>query len=167
MTVHTNAPFCQIASLPPPDAAEVSQSSDPSSLGQTGPTSSTNPGHLMVMEIQGSVCQGIPLAWSPPTRIIVNDLSLRSWGAHLGSLKIQSLWSEQEASLHINVLELQTIYSSCHTFQDHIKGSVVHILTDNTTTMYYMNRQRRSTQVFCVRRWSCSGSFASGRTLLR
>lgn len=56
-------------------------------------------------------------------------------------LKIQGFWSEEEASCHISLLELQAIYSAYLAFQDHIGGgTVIHILMDNTTEIYYMNK---------------------------
>lgn len=85
--------------------------------------------------IQGNVCQGIPFIQPLPTRTVVTSASLVDWGTYLGSLKIQGLCSEQEVLMHINVLELCVIYNACLTFLDHIKSSVVHLLTDNTTVM--------------------------------
>lgn len=99
--------------------------------------------------LQGNVYQGIPFAQSPPTRIIVTDASLIGWVAHLRSLKVQGLWLEQKASLHIKVLELLAIYNACRGLRDHIRDLAVHILTSNTT-MYYVNRQRTAhTNMLC------------------
>lgn len=66
----------------------------------------------------GNVCQGVPFVQPSPTKLVVNNTSLLGWGAHLVSFRMYSLWLEQEASLHINVLELQAIHNTCHAFRD-------------------------------------------------
>lgn len=48
-----------------------------------------------------------------PARTVVTDASALGWGAQLGTLKVQSFWTEQETFFHFNVLEFQAIYNVC------------------------------------------------------
>lgn len=53
---------------------------------------------------QSNVCQGVPFAHSLPAKTAITNASSVGWGAHIGTLKVQGLWSEQEASFHIGAL---------------------------------------------------------------
>lgn len=111
-------------------------------------------------------CQDVLFARPPPNRTVITDGSWIVWGegAYLRTLKIQSLWLEQEESCHINELELWAIYSVCRAFQDQIRRVAVQILTENTTPMYWVNKNggacfnsfvRKSFGTFASRKISC------------
>lgn len=55
-----------------------------------------------------NVCMGVPLTPPQQTHTLVTDASDLGWGAHLGPLQTQGLWSLQNLSLDINSRELQT-----------------------------------------------------------
>lgn len=84
---------------------------------------------------------GMPFRQKPPTLKLTTDASLTGWGAHMKGMTASALWTEEEAILHINVLELKTILLELRTFIIHIQGQVVAICTDNTMAMSYVNRQ--------------------------
>lgn len=88
-----------------------------------------------------AVCVGMPFSMPQPSLSPVTDASARGWGAHLDKLRTQGLWSQVELPLHINVRELWTVRLSCSTFQTHLQGSCVSVLKDNTTAVFYINRQ--------------------------
>ena len=48
--------------------------------------------------------------WPPdPNITVVTDASMSGWGAHCEDKTAQGVWSLQETSLHINVLEMKTV----------------------------------------------------------
>lgn len=51
------------------------------------------------------IMQGVPLHQDTATQSLVTDASLQGWGAHMGPLQIQGLWSDSEKNYHINLLE--------------------------------------------------------------
>ncbi|XP_078520396.1 uncharacterized protein LOC144785295 [Lissotriton helveticus] len=57
---------------------------------------------------------------------MTSDASLQGWGVHLQELEIQGHWSEQEACLHINMLELKAVFLGLKDFLPRICGSTVH-----------------------------------------
>ncbi|KAJ1202911.1 hypothetical protein NDU88_006706 [Pleurodeles waltl] len=73
--------------------------------------------------------------------MVVTDASLLGWGGHLGEVEIRSHWSPVESGLHINLLELRVIRLALKAFLPVVKGKVVQVFTDNTTAMWYCNKQ--------------------------
>ncbi|KAH3730187.1 hypothetical protein DPMN_056168 [Dreissena polymorpha] len=91
-------------------------------------------------------------------------------GAHLEplSLIVTGLWSHQESHLHINTLEMRTVFLAVSLFQSHLRDSCAMVSTDNTSVVTYIQAQgehiltpsiwkpgnylvfaRRSTFIFC------------------
>ena len=79
-----------------------------------------------------NLVRGIPLS-SPPPEVLYTDASNEGWGAHLLDLTASGLWSKDEKSLHINLLEMKAVLMACHTFQDKLMGQTVGLMSDNTT----------------------------------
>ncbi|XP_024071350.2 uncharacterized protein LOC112117576 [Terrapene carolina triunguis] len=71
----------------------------------------------------------------------MSDASDLGWGAHIGNVQTQGMWSTPDLFLHINVKELRAIHLACTAFLTHFHGRVVRVLTDNTAAMYYINKQ--------------------------
>ncbi|XP_065435882.1 uncharacterized protein LOC135979940 [Chrysemys picta bellii] len=90
---------------------------------------------------QQQICEGIPFTAPQPTLTLVTDASDLGWGAHLGELRTQGLWSREDRLLHINLKELRAVRLACQTFHTTIEGHSVAVLTDNTTAMFYINKQ--------------------------
>ena len=58
------------------------------------------------------------------------------------SLKRNSgLWSNNEAQLHINVLELKAVLLALKGFLEHLQGQTVLICSDNSTVISYLNKE--------------------------
>lgn len=87
------------------------------------------------------LCKGVPFTRPQPSAHPVSDTSVLGWGAHLGHLRTQGLWSQEELLLHINIRELRAVCLACQAFLPHITNKTVSVLTDNTSAMYYINRQ--------------------------
>lgn len=84
---------------------------------------------------------GVPFYPPQPTLTLVTDASGLGWRAHLGSLMTPGLWQVEELALHINIEELRAICLACQAFLSHLQGHCVAVLTDNTTAMFYLNKQ--------------------------
>ncbi|KAJ1112338.1 hypothetical protein NDU88_000606 [Pleurodeles waltl] len=88
-----------------------------------------------------NLSQGKPFAQSPPVATVITDASTLGWGANLGDLEIKGLWSPEEQRFHINLLELRAVRLALKAFLPSLRGQSVQVLTDNTTTMWYINKQ--------------------------
>ena len=68
---------------------------------------------------------------------LYTDASESGWGAHCRGAATGGRWNEEEASLHINVLELKAILFGLKSFckQDRLH---VRVFTDNTTALAYV-----------------------------
>lgn len=76
----------------------------------------------------------------PHRIVIMTDASLFGWGAHLGPHMAQGCRSQQDRILNINILELQAIYLALLSFEHHVLGRNVLILTDNISAKVHINR---------------------------
>uniref|UniRef100_A0ABM5FXC1 ribonuclease H n=1 Tax=Pogona vitticeps TaxID=103695 RepID=A0ABM5FXC1_9SAUR len=72
---------------------------------------------------------------------VTTDASPIGWGAHSAHHKIHGLWSPQEMNLHINHLEMLAVIKAFRAFLPIVQGRGVQVITDNTTTMHYINKQ--------------------------
>ena len=68
---------------------------------------------------------GIPLMDPTPDILMFSDASLQGWGAHLEELQVAGLWSPDEASQHINSLELKAVWLGLQHFKEILAGKVV------------------------------------------
>ena len=55
--------------------------------------------------------------------MVFTDASQKGWGAHLYEIILSGLWSNKEAQLHINVLELKAVLLALKGLQELLKGS--------------------------------------------
>lgn len=77
----------------------------------------------------------------PSRTVVTTDASLYGWGAHTGQHLTQGVWTPEEQSYSINLLELRAVKLVLLCFQQHLQGSHVLIHTDNMTAKAYINRQ--------------------------
>ena len=67
------------------------------------------------------------------------DASLTGWSMSCSDGFLASgSWSPGEARLHINNLELLAIYKSLGKLQEKMRNRHIHIITDNSTAMHYV-----------------------------
>ncbi|XP_064647473.1 uncharacterized protein LOC135500157 [Lineus longissimus] len=97
--------------------------------------------YLLWWESEDNLMAGDPLHPPEPVVTLITDASLSGWGAHLGTQTVSSQWSEQEASLHINLLELKAVLLAIKALLNQIRGKCIRILSDNTTVVSYIRRQ--------------------------
>lgn len=106
---------------------------------------------------------------------LFTDSSSYGWGATLSSGEfISGSWSCEEKSFHINFLELKAVYLAILHFLPILKNKKVSIRSDNSTTVYYINKMggthSKSLCLLAISLWSilkenaisCSSSHISG-----
>lgn len=77
-----------------------------------------------------------------PTTIdvqITTDASSSGWGAHTNGLKAMGFWNQRMAHEHSNYRELMAVMMGIQSFRDQLKGHTVQLLSDNITTIAYLN----------------------------
>ena len=62
--------------------------------------------HLIWLKNPKNVFIGCPLHAEEHNLLLFTDVSVKGWGAHLENLTVSGMWSDTEANLHINILEL-------------------------------------------------------------
>ena len=70
----------------------------------------------------------------------MTDASKEGWGGHLADLVVSGLWSRAWAKRHINWLELQAVWLTLKHFLPQLQGTAVDVISDNTTTVAYINK---------------------------
>ena len=85
--------------------------------------------------------KGISLIPNSPTVDLFTDASHLGWGAHLGTRCSEGLWAPEHSSLHINLLELEAVRLALLDFEAEVQGRVVRVSSDNTSTVWYLNKQ--------------------------
>lgn len=124
-----------------PDVAGVSLHPSQAPTGQ-GPHNSATSTFCSGKVVQpGQYVQREPFVTPKPTMVLVSDASDLGYGAQLGTLKTQRLWSWEELALHINVRDLKAIHLACGVFLPQLSHQVVQVLMDNTVSMFHVNRQ--------------------------
>ena len=89
---------------------------------------------------QANLRVGRPFLHPDPTMLIVTDASKEGWGGHLGDLVVSGLWSRAWAKRHINWLEHQAVWLTLKHFLPQLQGTAVDVISDNTTTVAYINK---------------------------
>ena len=78
----------------------------------------------------------------PPVDISLNsDASLTGWGGVMSGTSAGGFWTKEEASHHINYLELLAAFFVLKSFLAHLKGKHVKILIDNTAAVSVINNK--------------------------
>ena len=72
---------------------------------------------------------------------ITTDASLTGWGAVYGDIKTGGLWSSDERGVHINELELRTIWLALQALCDNCAYKIIKVFTDNSTALACVNNK--------------------------
>jgi hypothetical protein len=91
--------------------------------------------------VKQNVMTGVPLSTGQPQHHVFTDASLQGWGGHWNQNTVQGIWTETEAAMHINVLELLAVWRVLKAFVSNLKNTVVMVASDNTTTVAYIRKQ--------------------------
>ena len=87
------------------------------------------------------VLQGVSLSALETEITLFTDASSHGWGAQLGSRTLQGTWSPQQASQHINLLEMAAVFLSVTRFLPQLKSRVVRLMCDNAVVVSYINKE--------------------------
>ena len=72
---------------------------------------------------------------------LYSDASRAGWGAHLLDQSVSGVWSHQESSLHINLLELKALFLALRAFKHLVTDHRVTAMCDNSTVVAYVKKQ--------------------------
>ena len=78
--------------------------------------------------------RGVPVGTIDVECYLYTDSSTQGWGAHLQDLTASGIWSQDQAQLHINVLELQAIWLGLRAFSQRVENTRVALMSDNTVS---------------------------------
>ena len=144
-----NSPNGQVAyealAMVPENPLEVSPI-----IGQKIPCSAILKKHLIWWKNPKNVLICCPLHAEEHNLLLFTDASVKGWGAHLRDLTVSGLWSDTEASLHINILKLKAVFLAIRSFQTHLMNKKVLVASDNATVVSYLNKQGGPTHWKCV-----------------
>ena len=76
-----------------------------------------------------------------PDLHLYSDVSCSGWGAHLLDQHVSGVWSDQEKLLHINLLEMKTLFLGLQAFREDVISHHVTAMCDNSTVVAYINKQ--------------------------
>ena len=88
----------------------------------------------------GGALRGTPTPPTPELRLY-SDASRSGWGAHLLDQSASGLWSNQETSLHINILEMKVLFLALQAFREIVTDQRVTAMCDNSTVVAYVFKQ--------------------------
>ena len=78
----------------------------------------------------------------PPQELcLYSDAPRSGWGAHLLDQSALGLWSNQETSLHINILEMKALFLALQPFRETITDQRVTAMCDNSMVVAYVSKQ--------------------------
>ena len=63
------------------------------------------------------------------------------WGGFLEGLRTSGIWSTQEQSLHITVLELRAVQLAIQSLVHVVQGKSIQVLSDNTSAIASIRNQ--------------------------
>ena len=72
--------------------------------------------------------------------VVQTDASKTGWGTSCQGLTTREIWSKQERSLHINVLELLAVKLALLFFTKNRQVSAIHFHIDNRTALRYLTK---------------------------
>ena len=83
-----------------------------------------------------------PIQWPPITAEICTDASGKNgWGAcMIGRIPTGGTWMPDELDLHINVKEMLAVLYALRSYKEDIEGQHVRVLSDNSTTVFVLNK---------------------------
>ena len=90
--------------------------------------------------MRDNIFRGTPLH-IPSEVVLWTDASLTGWGAHMGNHQASGVWTAQQQTWHINMLEMKAVELALHHFQQQLQRKAVLLRCDNSTVVAYINKQ--------------------------
>ena len=140
----------------------------PQSLDKSIPVTRNFLNYLKWWEDLQNLMAGAPLHPHVHNTLVFTDASQKGWGAHLNQIVLSGLWSNKEAQLHINVLELKAVLLALKGFQENLQGQSVLICSDNSTVVSYLNKEEGTHSIeMCALIWRILAFTNSRRIQIR
>ena len=125
-----------------------SQESDPPSLPVALPEEARR--DLSWWMVRDHLLMGVRFGTPAPDLHLYLDASCSEWGAHLLDQHVSGVWSDQEKLLHINLLEMKSLFLGLQAFREDVIGHHVTAMCDNSTVVTYVNKQWGTVSGLCV-----------------
>ena len=106
-------------------------------ITRKGHSNSQVPTPRSTMVAGGKQCQ--PLHPIKHALQIFTDTTKEGWSAHLDKHTARGTWLLLESKLHINCLELKSVFLALKEFQDLCSDKIILRATDKTTVVSYIN----------------------------
>ena len=87
-----------------------------------------------------NVMTGVPFQPPPPDVTIFSDSSLTGFGCTLDNQYFHGKWTPEQSKLHINYLEMLSLFLGIQHFVDQLRGKSVMAATDNTSVVAFLNK---------------------------
>ncbi len=84
---------------------------------------------------------GVPLEQVSRHAVVFTDASTTGWGATYNGQAVSGVWTGPQLHWHINCLELLAVRLALSRLRGRLQRKDVLVLTDNTATIAYINRQ--------------------------
>ena len=140
----------------------------PQSLDKSIPVTRNFLNYLKWWEDLQNLMAGAPLHPHVHNTLVFTDASQKGWGAHLNQIVLSGLWSNKEAQLHINVLELKAVLLALKGFQENLQGQSMLICSDNSTVVSYLNKEEGTHSIeMCALIWRILAFTNSRRIQIR
>ena len=97
--------------------------------------------HILWWTVEENLTVGLLLDPVPPQVTITCDASLDGWGAVMDRDSASGRWTAEEASLHINWLEMEAIRRAISLWLPKLKGLTVRVESDSMTAVQYIRRE--------------------------
>ena len=91
--------------------------------------------------VRDLLLEGMNFGAPTPDLRLYSDSSRSRWRAHLLDRSVSGMWSEQESSLHISLLEMKALLLAMKSFVDVVTNHRVPAMCDNSTVVAYVNKQ--------------------------
>ena len=86
--------------------------------------------------VRDHLLEGMRFGTPAPDLRLYSDASRSGLGAHLLDRSVSEVWSNQESSLHINLLEMKALFLALQSFQDMVTDHRVTVMCDNSTVVF-------------------------------
>jgi hypothetical protein len=87
------------------------------------------------------VMSGVSSIPFTPTIHLFSEASMKGLGAHVNETLISGMWSTDEASLHINLLEMKAVILAVKQCPQVLSNQNILLSTDNSSVVAYINKQ--------------------------
>jgi hypothetical protein len=90
---------------------------------------------------RNNVMSGVSIIPFKASIHLFTDASTQGWRAHVGEKQISGIWSQEERSLHSNILEMKAVLLVVQQSTSLLTNHSILLSTDKSTVVAYVNKQ--------------------------